>query len=228
MFDLDNTLYDYDKVHKIALKAVFKELNKHIEIKWIKFEKLFKISKKEIHRELSGTASAHNRVLYFQRLIEKTHKSIDPYVILRLYNSYWDTLLKNMCLRNDALDILKYFKNKGLKIAIVSDLTANIQLRKIHKLKISKYVDALVTSEEAGSEKPHSIMFLLTLNKLGVSPGDAIMVGDNAISDIEGANFVGLDTVLLKKGKLARMSKEDYAKPNFMIKRLSDLKMIVT
>jgi len=227
LFDLDNTLYDYDRVHKLALKAVFNELRKHIEIKWDQFEKLFKISRREINRELSGTASAHNRVLYFQRLVEKTHESINPQVILKLYNAYWDTSLKEMFLRKDALDLLKSLKSENVKIAIVSDLTTNIQLRKIHKLGISKYVDVVVTSEEAGSEKPHSIMFLLALNKLGVSPSEAMMVGDNTVADIEGANFVGLDTVLLKKGPLARKSKEDYEKPNFVIKKLKDLKKIL-
>lgn len=57
----------------------------------------------------------------------------------------------------------------------------------------------MVTSEEAGSEKPHSTMFLLTLNKLDLKPSDILMVGDNTISDIEDANSVGIDTVLLKK-----------------------------
>ncbi len=223
LFDLDNTLYDYDKPHKIALKQVYKILNKHIKISTTQYNRLFKLSRAEIHRELAGTASSHNRILYFQRLIEKTHNTVEPTIILQLYNTYWDTLLKNMKLRKGALALLKKLKNKGIRIPIVSDLTTNIQLRKIDKLGISAYVDILVTSEEAGSEKPHSIMFLLALNKLNLGPHEAIMVGDNAIADVEGANFVGLDTVLLKKGKLAKTFKEDYRKPNHIINNISEI-----
>ena len=227
LFDLDNTLYDYDSVHKKALKQVYKVLKKHINLSSARFMKLFELSKQEIHRELAGTASSHNRVLYFQRLIEKTHKTVEPTIILKLYNIYWNTLLNNMKLRKGALEVLRSLKKKGIKIAIVSDLTTNIQLRKLEKLKISRYVDVLVTSEEAGSEKPHAIMFLLALNKLNVSPHKAIMVGDNTIADVEGANFVGLYTVLLCKGKLAKIFSEDYRKPNFTIKDISGVLEVI-
>lgn len=227
LFDLDNTLYDYEKVHKVALKVVHKILNKKIKMSFPKFKRLYNVSKREVQRELAGTASSHNRVLYFQRLVEKTHNTVDPDIILTLYNAYWNTLLKNMKPYKGMKDTLKKIKEKGMKIAIVSDLTTHIQLRKIHKLGITQYVDYLITSEEAGSEKPHSIMFLLALNKLDVNPAEAIMVGDNTISDIEGANAVRLDTILLKKGKLAKKPEENYQKPNFIINKIPEVLKIL-
>ena len=223
LFDLDNTLYDYDKPHEKALKEVYKVLKKYIDISFNRFMKLFDLSKSEIHKELAGTASAHNRILYFQRLIEKTHNTIDPKIILRLYKTYWDTFLKNMKKRKGVIDVFRKIKKKDIKIVIVTDLTTHIQLRKIEKLKISNYVDFLVTSEEAGSEKPHSIMFLLALNKLNIIPKDAIMVGDNTVTDIEGANSVGLETVLLKNKKVIKKYKEDYRNPNYIIKEISGI-----
>ncbi len=108
-------------------------------------------------------------------------------------------------------------------MGIVSDLTTHIQLRKIHKLGLSQYVDVLVTSEEAGSEKPHAIMFLLALNKLDVSPHEAIFVGDNPINDIEGANAVRMDSVLIKRGPHARKGMKDYRKPDFVVKDIDEI-----
>lgn len=223
LFDLDNTLYDYEAPHEKALKAVYDILSKKISISFVKFKALYKMSKTEIHRELSGLASSHNRVLYFQRLIEKTHNTVNPSLILKLYSTYWDALLKNMELRKGVLETLKELKKQDLKIAIVSDLTTHIQLRKIHRLGITKYIDFLVTSEEAGSEKPHAIMFLLALNKLDISPHEAIFIGDNTINDIEGANSVRMDTILIKKGSLSKESEEDYQKPNFIIKDIPEI-----
>jgi putative hydrolase of the HAD superfamily len=223
LFDLDNTLYDYDKVHKIALAAVYKTLKSQIKMSKKKFERLYKISKEEIHKELSGTASAHNRILYFQRLIEKTHKTVNPQVTLKLYDSYWNTLIRHMALSKGVLTTLRELKKRNFMIGIVSDMTTQIQLRKIKKLKITNYIDYLVTSEEAGSEKPHAIMFLLALNKFDVKPEEAVMVGDNSINDVEGANSVGLDTILIKQGKLARETKDDYKKPNYTIKKIPEL-----
>jgi len=223
LFDLDNTLYNYDVPHKRALNAAFKELRKSINISRTQFEHLFEIAKAEIKRELSGTASAHNRALYFQRLIEKTHNTLDVEIILKLYDTYWSSFLKNMKPSKKTLETLKKIKQKGLRIAVVSDMTAQIQLKKLKKLRISRYVDFLVTSEESGSEKPHLIMFLLALNKLKVSPSEAIMVGDNTTSDIEGANSAGLYTILIKRGPLAKRPKEDYQKPDAVIQEISEV-----
>lgn len=223
LFDLDNTLYDYEPVHKKALDAVFNILRKEVKITREEFGKLYKISKAEIHRELSGTASAHNRVLYFQRLIEKTHNTIEPDKILRLYNTYWDTSLRNMKLKKGVLQVLKKLKEEKIKTGIVTDLTTDIQLKKISRLGITDYVDFLVSSEEAGREKPNPAMFLLVLNKMRVLPEDALMVGDNPDKDIEGANSVGIDTVLLPEGKVSFRFKEDYQKPTYVVKDISEI-----
>ena len=201
LFDLDNTLYDYKPVHKKALSEVYKILKKEVKISWNEFIRLFEISRAEINRELSGTASSHDRVLYFQRLVEKSHNTIESDVVLKLYNAYWDTFLKNIKLREGVMQTLKKLKKIGIKTAIVSDLTTHIQLRKMSKLGITPYIDVLVTSEEAGSEKPHPIMFLLALNKLNILPSDAIIVGDNPVNDIEGGNSVGLETILITNKK---------------------------
>jgi len=229
LFDLDNTLYGYDPVHKKALAEVYKIFNKKIKkISKERFTRLFNLSKTEIHQELSGTASSHNRILYFQRLIEKTHNTMDPKIILLLYDAYWNTFLNNMHLDKGVMATLRKLKKQDLKIVLVSDLTTNIQLRKIGKLKITPYVDYLVTSEEAGSEKPHLIMFLLALKKLNMLPQDAIFVGDNKNKDISGANAAGMDTVwITSERKIKRKDKEDYSLPDFYINNISEVLNIV-
>lgn len=223
LFDLDNTLYEYEPVHKKALREAYNILRKDIKISFQKFMRLFNFSRLEIHQELSGTASSHNRTLYFQRLIEKTHKTVESQLILNLSHAYWGSFLKNIRLKEGVMQTLKELKRRGLKIIIVSDLTTKIQLKKLVKLKINSYIDFLVTSEEAGSEKPHSIMFLLALNKVNLKPEDVIMVGDSKSSDISGANAVGIDTVLISKEKIIRKNSEDYSHPDYFIKKIPEI-----
>lgn len=223
LFDLDNTLYEYEPAHQKALQSAHKTLKKEIKISFSEFKILFDLSKSEVQRELSGTASSHNRVLYFQRLIEKTHKTIDSKIVLNLYDSYWKVFLNNMRPRKGAVEVLKELKKRGIKTAIVSDLTTHIQLRKMEVLKITPYIDVLVTSEEAGSEKPHPIMFLLALNKLKMTPQDTLMVGDNCLTDIEGANSVGIDSVLLDGASKDNGSDKDYRIPKHSIKELKEI-----
>lgn len=223
LLDLDNTLYEYEPVHKKALRSSHKILKMNNKLSFNKFVKIFNLSKSEIHRELSGTASSHNRVLYFQRLIEKTHKTIEPEIILKMYNAYWDTFLKHIKLEAGVLSTLKEIKKRKRKIIILSDLTAHIQMRKIKKLGLTPYIDFLVTSEEAGREKPHPSMFLLALNKVGVLPQEAIVVGDDLKKDVEGANSLGIKSILLKRKKERLKLKEDYKKPDYIINNISQI-----
>jgi len=160
LFDLDDTLYDYHYAHSKALDAIYPLLAKYIKISKKKFLALYKMANDEIKNELAGTASSHNRVLYFQRVIEKTHNTVEPKIILKMYKTYWDTFLNNMKIGKGVEQTLKLLQKMKIKIAIVTDLTAHIQLRKIDKLKLTKYVDYLVTSEEAGGENQMRLYFI--------------------------------------------------------------------
>lgn len=68
LFDLDDTLYDYEMARKKAMEKAYKILSKKIKISKKSFNEKFLLSREEIHRELSGTAPSHNRVLYFKGL----------------------------------------------------------------------------------------------------------------------------------------------------------------
>jgi putative hydrolase of the HAD superfamily len=226
LFDLDNTLYDYDIPHKKSVDAVYKIFSKKVKISKKKFIELYKMSNEEIKHELAGTASAHNRILYFQRIVEKTHNTIEPKIILQMYSEYWKVFLDNMKLKKGVLETLKKLQKSKIKIALVTNLTTKIQLKKMQKLKIEKYVDYFVTSEESGGEKPNSIMFLLTLNKLNLLPSEVVMVGDNLVADIEGANSVGIDSIAITSKKI-KANKEDYKKPNYVIKNIPEILNII-
>lgn len=222
LFDLDDTLYDYESAHKKAMNAVYKKLNQKIKISKKDFDSKFLKSREEIHRELSGTAPSHNRVLYFQRLIEKTHNTIHPEDILALYEEYWKMLINSAKLRSGVIQTLKKIKENNFQIGIVTDLTAHVQLRKISKLGLTNYVDIFVSSEEAGREKPHPSIFLLALNKLDARPSEAIMVGDNLKKDIEGANSLGITSIHLTNNK-----KYENIKPTYSIKQIPEVLKII-
>ena len=62
----------------------------------------------------------------------------------------------------------------------MTDLGAQIQFRKLIYFGLNECFDFVVTSEEAGAEKPAAIPFELALGKLGVAPNEAFMIGDEA------------------------------------------------
>jgi putative hydrolase of the HAD superfamily len=197
-FDLDDTLYAYppcNEAGKEAAWATARDLG--YDLTRDEFEALYLESRREVKRELAGTASAHERFLYFKRAIQLhtgTHKSRDA---LALGEAYWTTYIDEMALFPGVEETFATLGEAGVDVAIVSNLTTRIQLKKIEHLGVEGYVDLLMTSEETGREKPSSVMFTLPLAQLDRKPSETLMVGDSPSADVEGGNAVGLETALV-------------------------------
>jgi FMN phosphatase YigB (HAD superfamily) len=197
LLDIDNTLYDYNAVHIIAKKNVIDFCTKKFGIDESIITKAYEQARKKVHVELSETAASHNRLLYFQKMCELLKCNPLEYSF-EIYNLYWNTFLDKLIPFEGVYDLLDMYKNK---ICILTDLTAHIQYRKIEKLKINKYCQAIVTSEEAGKEKPHPYMFMLAMQKLNLLPHEVCMIGDSLNKDIFGASSLNIDSIWLNHEK---------------------------
>ena len=74
-------------------------------------------------------------------------------------------------------------------------MTAYIQYKKLEKLGVLKYLDFIVTSEEAGEEKPTPRFFELCVKKAGCKPEECVFIGDSLKKDVQGAADAGLAAV---------------------------------
>ena len=191
LIDIDNTLYNYNSTHIFAKKAVLQFCKNELKIDENITLKAYDMARKKFHIELNGTAASHNRILYFQNMCEILN--INPLKFSsQLYEVYWDTFLEKIVAFEGVYELFKKYKNK---ICLITDLTAHIQYRKIAKLGLSEYCKHVVTSEEAGKEKPHPYIFMLALRKLKLKANQVCMIGDNFEKDIFGACNLGLHTI---------------------------------
>ena len=193
LLDIDNTLYNYDSTHQYALGKVLDYCIDTFKISEYELKEAYTIARKKVHIELSETASSHNRLLYFQKMLEilKINPLKYSYTI---YNIYWDNFLEYMKPFDGIYELLEKYKDN---ICLVTDLTAHIQYRKIEKLRLEKYCNQIVTSEEAGKEKPHPYMFMLALQKLNLQTNEVCMIGDSFKKDIFGASNLGIQSIWL-------------------------------
>lgn len=191
IFDLDNTLYYYDPVDKIAFEKLTESGSKILKVEQKEFQNAYLIGKGKIKERLPDSASGHNRLLYIENALEYLGFTPAKYA-LDLYEIYWGTFLDNMILRNGALELLDYLKKRKIRICLCSDLTAHIQYRKIKKLGLENYFSYIVTSEETGADKPNEKMFQLSLEKLNAKSEETIFIGDDLYKDIYGAEKAGL------------------------------------
>lgn len=198
IFDLDDTIYDYEYCNYVAEKELFQFISTCFEIPMEQSEKLFYQSKEIVKKQLGNVASSHNRLLYMQALCELRGES--PLLYARkFYDIYWDTLLEQIRPFEYVHTLFDFLKAKKIEIGILTDLTAHIQYRKLEKLNLIHYIDHIITSEEVGIEKPSEKIFLKMLSKAGYQPEDVLMIGDREDKDVQGAQNVGMQALLYRK-----------------------------
>lgn len=193
-FDLDHTLWDFDKNSALAFERVF-----HIhgvDIKLSEFMavyepinfgywKLFRedrVTKLELRRGRFKDA-------FLPFGIQYTVEELDA-----LATTYIDELPKDNHLLEGALDLLEYLTT-SYQLHIITNGFAEVQALKLQNSKISHYFRTVTTSEEVGLKKPHPVIFETALDKASVSPQKSIMIGDTFEADIMGAEKVGMNTL---------------------------------
>jgi len=102
-----------------------------------------------------------------------------------------------MILSDNAYKFLLECRSKNIQVCAISDMQTYYQTQKLKALKIDHLINFLVTSEEAGVEKPGSQIFLIALKKLNLKFNDVIMVGDDKEKDIKGAEALKIKSYLV-------------------------------
>lgn len=207
IFDTDNTLYAYDAPHAKATAATEAKAVRLLGADPDSVRQAFAQARDEVKRQLGATASSHSRLLYFQRGIEILGRKTQLLITLDLEQTYWRTFLSHCELFPGVRDLLVNLRNRDIATAIITDLTSQIQFRKIIYFGLDDCFDYVVTSEEAGADKPHPAPFRLAIDKLGVPAERIWMVGDSRRCDVDGAREFGMTTLL----RVDRASTEERA-----------------
>ncbi len=197
-FDLDDTLYKapIEECNEILITYTAHKYKISLELAKTAFE----TGKKQTKELLKDVAATHNRLLYVQHMLEYLNKNVITDT-LELYNVFWDNFLKKSELRKGVKETLEELKNMGVSVGICTDLTAHIQHRKLQKLGLASYIDWLVTSEEAGEEKPSIKMFYLCAKKAKCELSDIIYTGDSYKKDFLGASNAGMKAIFYDEDK---------------------------
>jgi len=224
IFDLDDTLFDYNKCNEIALRNVINYIidnnEKYKNYDYIK--KIYNDISINLKTELKNTASCHNKSIYIKQLIEKLNLNYS--LFSKLNNLYWDNFYKDIACFDGVKEFIMWNKKNGIIIGILTDYETEYQLIKLEKLEILNYIDFIVTSEEVGIEKPSIQMFSTILRKMNLSINEVIMIGDNYDKDIKGALNIGIKSFWFNKDN--PNFKELHSKFNLIYNELLEFKKI--
>lgn len=192
LIDIDNTLYEYDFPHQIALDACYVIAKKFCNLSKANFKLAYRKHRTAVTERLSPQGACRSRFLAFQALFEEERIPAAYEKALELDTLYWKTFIQNMVVLDSAKQFLIACQKRKIPVCAVSDMTVAIQVQKLTQLGLTEYIGYLVTSEETGTEKPDSIMYHTALNKLELTASDVIMLGDHIQKDIHAAESLGI------------------------------------
>ena len=193
-FDLDHTLWDFDKNSMLAFKRVFSKYNIALDIDsfievydpinleyWKKYREE-RVSKPELRRGRLLDTFSHFDIQYDVQFLDQ------------LAESYIDELPLDNHLFNGARSILEYLANK-YSLHIITNGFDEVQHQKLTNSGIKDHFQTVTTSEEIGVKKPNPRIFHAALTKANIDASSSIMIGDSFEADILGAESVGMNTL---------------------------------
>ncbi len=128
--------------------------------------------------------------------------------------------------RDGVGETLAALRQRGLHLGIVSNIDDDQFHPLWQRIGLGPYFDAVTTSEEARSCKPHPGIYRHALGKAGdVAPEEVVFVGDSLDYDVVGANALGMTTVLINDPASQVEGDED---PDYVIETIPEVLQIVS
>ena len=155
----------------------------------------------ENSRSLVWQRSEAERTAFFaeyeQRLLAAAGCNISSVKAASIWKQVNETP-KGLGLYGDALPTMQSLKDAGLITGIITNMNSDMG-DILQVLKIRELIDLWVTSGEVRSGKPHRPIFEAALAKAGVSPAEALHVGDSHEGDGLGAKGAGIHALFLSR-----------------------------
>lgn len=194
-FDLDHTLWDFDKNSGLAFNSIFGKNKVAVELEEFltayapinaNYWKLFredKVSKEEL------------RLGRLRDTFTNLNMSLDDVQIERLSIEYIEHLPFHNHLLDGTIEMLDYL-HPLYDLHIITNGFKEVQFKKLESSGILKYFKSITTSEDVGVKKPHRKIFEVALKNASATVEESVMIGDNFEADILGARQFGMRAII--------------------------------
>ena len=193
-FDLDHTLWDFDKNSDLTFFKILEKNNIKIDVN--KFlNEYHPVNRKywEMYRE-NKVSKADLRFYRLSDTFNKLNYKVDHNVINKLAVDYIEHLSDFNNLIPNTLMVLDSLKLK-YKMHIITNGFKEVQKRKLIKSNLAHYFKTVTISEDVGVKKPNKLIFNHAIKSAKASIKNSIMIGDNYNADILGANKIGMKAI---------------------------------
>lgn len=213
-FDLDHTLWDFDKNSELAFETIFTRNDLAIDTKEF-IEQYVPINqacwKLYRHDKISHAELRYQRLKYS---FDALNFDISDEQIANIAQEYIQILPENNLLFDGAFEILDYL-NQKYKLHIITNGLAEVQFKKLTNSNLRSYFQTITNSEMAGVKKPNPIIFQHALDLAKANKENSIMIGDCLEADVEGALDAGLDAIFFNESNVT--AGEDIKQVNHLL-----------
>ncbi|MCB4757717.1 MAG: HAD-IA family hydrolase [Elusimicrobia bacterium] len=192
IFDLDNTLVDFMRLKRRAVEAaVDAMIDAGLDAPREKaIERVF---------QMYGREGIEDQKILDKMLLED-YGQIDYRILAAGILGYRRAKEGYMVLYPHVRSTITKLSQRGVRLAIVSDAPRLSVWLRLVSFGLDVFFDTVVTFDDTGMRKPDPAPFRLALERLGVEPAEAMMVGDWAERDVAGAKALGMKTVFARYG----------------------------
>ena len=218
-FDLDRTLWDFDKNSEFALKQII--LEEKLAHKVGGFDAFHSIYVEENARlwKLYGKGGLSKEILRYKRFEDSLlHFGLDDIdLAMRMGDAYVDLSPRQTQLFPNAKESLLELQSIGFQLHIITNGFAEVQYIKLENCGLIQFFDVIVCSEVIGKNKPDPMIFAHALSEANALPTNSLMIGDDYHADVNGAIQSGMQALLFDPFEKEQTNFE------FKIKDLSEI-----
>ena len=193
-FDLDHTLWDFEKNSDLAFKKVFDKQNITIDLNvFLAVYKPLNLQYWKLYREEKVTKD-ELRYGRLKNTFDALNYTISDDLIDIIAVEYIDFLPDFNHLFENTFEILEYLKEK-YQLHIITNGFEEVQIKKMESSNILHYFNSVITSESVGVKKPNPKVFYHALEVANAKKENSIMIGDNIEADVLGAINIGMQAI---------------------------------
>ncbi|MDB0601663.1 YjjG family noncanonical pyrimidine nucleotidase [Tenacibaculum maritimum] len=193
-FDLDHTLWDFERNSELAFQRIFEERKIPISITdFLKIYKPINFKYWKLYRE----EKVSKEVLRYNRLketFEELTYSISTELMISITEDHINFLSDYNHLFEGTIEILDYLKEK-YELHIITNGFKEVQHLKMEKSGIKKYFTHIITAESIGVKKPDPKIFAYAMKLAKATPKNSIMIGDSYEADVIGGLDMGMSAI---------------------------------
>lgn len=222
-FDLDRTLWDFDRNSRESLKDIIDHFSLQTVVPDVEgfVDKYHKYNDRVWNYFKNRTITKSKLRQERFRLLMLDYGVSNPQLIEGISDYYIDTTPDRPHLIEGAMELLEYLK-PNYQMSIISNGFYEVQERKLKGAKIDSFFSRIITSDRVKTAKPDMKIFQVALSSCNAKKKESLMIGDDAVNDVFGAKMFGMDQAYFNKEE-HRLKFE----PSYWVSHLLELKEIL-